>query len=92
MSHTAARRAAANGVGVCTDSVSSVRRVRELTEAYLAAGGTGPRRLVIDTSATGLNLRVHVGCISREAAVERISALGEQVLPLLRAAWPAAVV
>jgi alkanesulfonate monooxygenase SsuD/methylene tetrahydromethanopterin reductase-like flavin-dependent oxidoreductase (luciferase family) len=139
MSHTAARRAAANGVGVLTDSVSSVRRVRELTDAFLAAGGAGPRvttrwvwvgtppegvvarqmnlyrsyskqshqadfagddeaaiygsaqavaerlhRLMIDTSATGLNLRVHVGGISSEAAVEQISALGEQVLPLLR--------
>jgi hypothetical protein len=43
------------------------------------------RRLMVDTSATGLNLRVHVGGISSEAAVEQISALGEQVLPLLRA-------
>ena len=146
MSHTAARRAAANGVGVLTDSVSSVRRVRELTDVYIAAGGTGPRvttrwvwvgtppdgvvarqmevyrsyskqshqadfagddeaaiygsahavadrlrQLVIDTAATGLNLRVHVGGISSEAAVEQIAALGEQVLPLLRAEWPTVI-
>jgi alkanesulfonate monooxygenase SsuD/methylene tetrahydromethanopterin reductase-like flavin-dependent oxidoreductase (luciferase family) len=144
MSHTAARRAAANGVGVLTDSVSSVRRLREVTDTYLAAGGSGPRvttrwvwvgtppdgvvaqqmavyrsyskqrhqadfatddaaaiygnaqtvadrlrQLIIDTAATGLNLRVHVGGISREAAVEQITALGREVLPLVRANWPA---
>ncbi|MEO8693587.1 MAG: LLM class flavin-dependent oxidoreductase [Acidimicrobiales bacterium] len=143
MSPTAARRAAANGVGVLTDSVSSVRRLREVTEIYLAAGGTGPRvttrwvwvgtppegvvarqmdvyrsyskqshqadfadddaaaiygsapavadricQLIIDTAATGLNLRVHVGGISREAAVEQITALAD-VLPLVRTNWPA---
>jgi hypothetical protein len=44
--------------------------------------------LIIDTAATGLNLRVHVGGISRDAAVEQISALGQEVLPLVRANWP----
>jgi len=143
MSFTAARRAAANRVGVLTDSVSSVRRLRQVTDAYLAAGGPGPRvttrwvwvgsppegvvarqmdvyrsyaaqhhqegfadddsaaihgsaaevadrlrQLIIDTAATGLNLRVHVGGISRDAAVEQISALGQEVLPLVRANWP----
>ena len=143
MSHTAARRAAANGVGVLTDSVSSVRRLREVSDTYLAAGGTEPRvttrwvwvgtppdgvvarqmhvyrsyakqrhqadfagddaaaifgsapavadrlrQLIIDTAATGLNLRVHVGGISSEAAIEQITALGEEVLPLVRASWP----
>jgi len=142
MSHTAARRAAANGVGVLTDSVSSVRRLREVTDTYLAAGGTGPRvttrwvwvgtppegvvarqmdvyrsyskqshqadfagddaaaiygsdqtvaerlcRLITETAATGLNLRVHVGGISRDAAIEQIAALAE-VLPLVRTNWP----
>jgi hypothetical protein len=144
MSHTAARRAAANGCGVLTDSVSSVGRLREVARTYLAAGGSGPLvttrwvwvgvppegtvskqmdlyrsyakeqhqqgfaddalatihgraddvaqrlcQLAAATSATALNLRVHVGGISPEAAIEQIRSLGEEVLPLVRRGWPA---
>jgi alkanesulfonate monooxygenase SsuD/methylene tetrahydromethanopterin reductase-like flavin-dependent oxidoreductase (luciferase family) len=42
MSHTAARRAAANGCGVLTDSVSSIGRLREVAGTYFDSGGTGP--------------------------------------------------
>ena len=144
MSHTAARRAAANGCGVLTDSVSSIGRLREVADSYFDGGGTGPVvttrwvwvgtppdgavakqmalyrsyanerhqegfnddelatihgraddvaerlcQLVAATSATALNLRVHVGGIAPEAAIEQIRTLGSQVLPLVRRGWPA---
>ena len=41
MGFTAVRRAAALGVGVLFDSMSTPERCRELTDAYRAAGGTG---------------------------------------------------
>jgi alkanesulfonate monooxygenase SsuD/methylene tetrahydromethanopterin reductase-like flavin-dependent oxidoreductase (luciferase family) len=41
MGFTAVRRAAALGVGVVFDSLSTPERCRELTDAYHAAGGTG---------------------------------------------------
>jgi alkanesulfonate monooxygenase SsuD/methylene tetrahydromethanopterin reductase-like flavin-dependent oxidoreductase (luciferase family) len=143
MSHTAARRAAANGCGVLTDSVSGIGRLREVADTYLAAGGAGPIvttrwvwvgtppegavakqmdlyrsyanerhqdgfnddelatiygraddvaerlcQLIDATSATALNLRVHVGGIAPEVAVEQIRLLGSQVLPLVRRGWP----
>jgi alkanesulfonate monooxygenase SsuD/methylene tetrahydromethanopterin reductase-like flavin-dependent oxidoreductase (luciferase family) len=40
------RRAAELGVGVLYDSLQSLDRTRELSEAYLDAGGTGPRILI----------------------------------------------
>jgi alkanesulfonate monooxygenase SsuD/methylene tetrahydromethanopterin reductase-like flavin-dependent oxidoreductase (luciferase family) len=40
MGFTAVRRAAALGVGVLFDSLSTAERCRELTDAYRAAGGT----------------------------------------------------
>ena len=40
------RRAAALGVGVIFDSIQSVTRTRELADAYVDAGGTGPRILI----------------------------------------------
>ncbi|MDQ1511181.1 MAG: hypothetical protein QOG50_3025 [Actinomycetota bacterium] len=45
-SATAARRAAAAGVGLVFDSLSTPARCRELVDAYRAAGGTGPCVLV----------------------------------------------
>jgi len=39
----AVRRAAKAGVGVLYDSMQTVERMRELTDTYLDAGGTGPR-------------------------------------------------
>jgi hypothetical protein len=78
---------------VLTDSVSSVRRLRDDTAAiYGSAQAVADRlcQLIIDTTATGLNLRAHVGGISREAAVEQIAALGREVLPLVRTNSPAA--
>jgi alkanesulfonate monooxygenase SsuD/methylene tetrahydromethanopterin reductase-like flavin-dependent oxidoreductase (luciferase family) len=42
MSHTAARRAASNGCGVLSDSVSSIGRLREVARTYFDAGGAGP--------------------------------------------------
>ena len=41
MGFTAVRRAAALGVGVLFDSMSTPERCRELTDAYRAAGGSG---------------------------------------------------
>jgi alkanesulfonate monooxygenase SsuD/methylene tetrahydromethanopterin reductase-like flavin-dependent oxidoreductase (luciferase family) len=46
MSGTAARRAAALGVGLLFDSLTTPERCRELVDAYRAAGGTGPCILV----------------------------------------------
>jgi alkanesulfonate monooxygenase SsuD/methylene tetrahydromethanopterin reductase-like flavin-dependent oxidoreductase (luciferase family) len=43
---TAARRAAANGVGLVFDSLSTPERCRTLVDAYRAAGGTAPCVLV----------------------------------------------
>jgi alkanesulfonate monooxygenase SsuD/methylene tetrahydromethanopterin reductase-like flavin-dependent oxidoreductase (luciferase family) len=40
MGFTAVRRAAANDVGLLFDSLSTPERIRELTDAYRAAGGT----------------------------------------------------
>jgi alkanesulfonate monooxygenase SsuD/methylene tetrahydromethanopterin reductase-like flavin-dependent oxidoreductase (luciferase family) len=40
------RRAAALGVGVLFDSLQTVERTRALSDAYLDAGGTGPRVLI----------------------------------------------
>ncbi len=40
------RRAAELGVGVIFDSIQSVTRTRELADAYVDAGGTGPRILI----------------------------------------------
>jgi alkanesulfonate monooxygenase SsuD/methylene tetrahydromethanopterin reductase-like flavin-dependent oxidoreductase (luciferase family) len=40
------RRAAGLGVGVLYDSLQTVARTRELSDAYLDAGGTGPRILI----------------------------------------------
>jgi alkanesulfonate monooxygenase SsuD/methylene tetrahydromethanopterin reductase-like flavin-dependent oxidoreductase (luciferase family) len=45
-SATAARRAARVGAGLILDSLASVARCRELTDAYRAAGGAGPVVLV----------------------------------------------
>ena len=46
MGFTAARRAAANDVGLLFDSLSTPDRIRELTDAYRAAGGTRSSVLV----------------------------------------------
>lgn len=46
MSGTAVRRAARLGVGLLFDSLSTPERCRELTDAYRAAGGTGPCILI----------------------------------------------
>lgn len=46
MGFTAVRRAAANDVGLLFDSLSTPERVRELTDAYRAAGGHRPCVLV----------------------------------------------
>jgi len=40
------RRAAAAGAGVLFDGGTSIARIRELTDAYSVAGGTGPRILI----------------------------------------------
>jgi len=42
MGFTAVRRAAALGVGILFDSLSTPERCRELTDVYRGAGGTGP--------------------------------------------------
>ena len=46
MSPAAVRRAAAAGAGILFDGGSNPERVRRLTDAYTAAGGTGPRALI----------------------------------------------
>lgn len=46
MSPAACRRAAAAGAGVLFDGGSSIERVRELTDAFLRAGGTAARILI----------------------------------------------
>jgi len=46
MSPAAARRAAANGIGVIYDGASVVERLRRLSDAHAEAGGAGPRVLV----------------------------------------------
>jgi alkanesulfonate monooxygenase SsuD/methylene tetrahydromethanopterin reductase-like flavin-dependent oxidoreductase (luciferase family) len=46
MSLTAVRRAARHGVGVLFDSLSTPERCRELSDAYRAAGGSGPCILI----------------------------------------------
>ena len=43
---TAARRAARIGIGIIFDSLSTPQRCRELTDAYRAAGGSGPCVLI----------------------------------------------
>ena len=139
MSPAAVRRAAEAGAGVLFDGGTVIPRVRELTEAYCGAGGTGarilirrvwlgappkqafaaqfdvyrsystaaalahwrddgwicdddPQRLadaladaVIAADATCLNLRIHAPGIDPAAAGAQITALGEEVLPRLRA-------
>jgi alkanesulfonate monooxygenase SsuD/methylene tetrahydromethanopterin reductase-like flavin-dependent oxidoreductase (luciferase family) len=46
MSPAAVRRAAAAGAGLLFDSLSTVERCRQLTDAYRAAGGTGSSIMV----------------------------------------------
>jgi alkanesulfonate monooxygenase SsuD/methylene tetrahydromethanopterin reductase-like flavin-dependent oxidoreductase (luciferase family) len=46
MGFTAVRRAAALGVGILFDSLSTPERCRELTDAYRQAGGAGPCVLI----------------------------------------------
>lgn len=46
MGTTAVGRAAALGAGILLDSLSTVERCRTLTDAYRAAGGTGPCVLI----------------------------------------------
>ena len=46
MSPAAVRRAAAAGAGVLFDGGTVITRVRELTDAFTGAGGTGPRILI----------------------------------------------
>jgi alkanesulfonate monooxygenase SsuD/methylene tetrahydromethanopterin reductase-like flavin-dependent oxidoreductase (luciferase family) len=46
MGVTAVRRAARLGIGILFDSLSTPDRCRELTDAYRAAGGTGPCILI----------------------------------------------
>jgi len=46
MSFTAVRRAARSGAGILFDSLSTPERCRELSDAYRAAGGTGPCVLI----------------------------------------------
>ena len=46
MSPAAVRRAAAAGAGVLYDGGTVIDRVRALTDAYVDAGGTGPRILI----------------------------------------------
>ncbi len=46
MSFTAVRRAARYGIGILFDSLSTPERCRELSDAYRAAGGTGPCVLI----------------------------------------------
>jgi alkanesulfonate monooxygenase SsuD/methylene tetrahydromethanopterin reductase-like flavin-dependent oxidoreductase (luciferase family) len=46
MGAAAARRAAANGVGLLFDSLSTPERVRQLVDVYRGAGGTGPCILI----------------------------------------------
>jgi alkanesulfonate monooxygenase SsuD/methylene tetrahydromethanopterin reductase-like flavin-dependent oxidoreductase (luciferase family) len=46
MSLTAVRRAARQGVGILFDSLSTPERCRELSDAYRAAGGSGPCVLI----------------------------------------------
>ena len=46
MGLTAVRRAATNGVGLLFDSLSTPERIRELTDAYRAAGGAAPCILI----------------------------------------------
>ncbi len=46
MSTAAVGRAAAHGVGIVFDSLSTPERVRELVEAYRSAGGTGAAILI----------------------------------------------
>ena len=45
-SATAVRRAAKLGVGILLDSLTTLERCRQLTDAYRAAGGTGPCVLI----------------------------------------------
>jgi alkanesulfonate monooxygenase SsuD/methylene tetrahydromethanopterin reductase-like flavin-dependent oxidoreductase (luciferase family) len=45
MSRAAVRRAAGRGVGLLTDGLSRLERVRQLVDWYLEDGGTGPRVL-----------------------------------------------
>ena len=46
MGRVAARRAAAHGVGLLFDSLSPPERIRQLVDAYRAAGGRGPAVMV----------------------------------------------
>ena len=46
MSATAVRRAAAYGVGLILDSLTTAERTRELVDEFRAAGGTGPCVLI----------------------------------------------
>lgn len=46
MSPAAVRRAARCGAGVLFDGGTAIGRIRELTDAYIAAGGTMPRALI----------------------------------------------
>ena len=58
MSPAAVRRAASAGAGVLFEGGSVITRQRELADAYIAAGGTGPRILI---------RRVWLGAPPREA-------------------------
>jgi alkanesulfonate monooxygenase SsuD/methylene tetrahydromethanopterin reductase-like flavin-dependent oxidoreductase (luciferase family) len=53
MSLTACRRAAANGAGLLIDSLATVGRCRELSDAFHEAGGTAPICLVRRVSVGG---------------------------------------
>jgi len=138
MSPAAVRRAAAAGAGVLFDGGTSITRIRELTDAYIGAGGTAPRILirrvwlgepprqafedqfdvyrsystdaalahwrdngwicgenprqlaealvtcVRESNTSCLNLRLHAPGIDAAAVNAQITALGAEVLPLVR--------
>jgi alkanesulfonate monooxygenase SsuD/methylene tetrahydromethanopterin reductase-like flavin-dependent oxidoreductase (luciferase family) len=80
MGFTAVRRAAANGVGLLFDSLSTPERCRELTDAYRAAGGRGSCVLI---------RRAWLGAPPRERLDDQVDVYRSYTPAAAQAAWGA---
>jgi alkanesulfonate monooxygenase SsuD/methylene tetrahydromethanopterin reductase-like flavin-dependent oxidoreductase (luciferase family) len=78
MSAAAVRRAARHGVGILFDSLSTPQRCRELSDAYRAAGGTGPCVLI---------RRAWVGDPPRERVARQMDVYRSYAAPGSQAHW-----
>ncbi len=78
MSSAAVRRAAACGVGLLFDSLSSAERARQLVDVFRAAGGAGPAVLI---------RRVWVGPVPEAEVTRQVDVYRGYAAPAAQAHW-----